>query len=403
MISATRSATGDRRPATAVWCLKVSDTVTALGAIAKRWRAEFARVPCIAITGSNGKSTTKEMIAAVVSGRGPVLKTEGNFNNLIGLPLTVFRWDAGHQTAVVEMGMSATGEIAALTAITAPDVGVITNVTAAHLEALQTVENVAAAKGELFATMRRDGIVCINMEDPFVRQMGMAYPGERITYGMQNGCDVQFGRLTESGLTGMDLTVYLRGVEHRLHLPVPGTHNVMNAMATMAVGLAVGIAAEEMCHRIAHFQPMRMRMERVQLANGVQVINDSYNANPDSMEAALRTVGAVKRAGRFVAVFGDMLELGPLAEQSHRALGTQAHAHGVQYLFVTGDYAKAVADGAIHAGMPNADVTIVPEMDALRQAVRSRIQMGDVVLVKGSRGMRMERVVEFLKDQCGTG
>ncbi|MBI2345860.1 MAG: UDP-N-acetylmuramoyl-tripeptide--D-alanyl-D-alanine ligase [Deltaproteobacteria bacterium] len=385
------------------WCLQVTDTVTALGAIARCWRRRFTGVPCVAITGSNGKSTTKEMAASIAEARGPVLKTEGNFNNLIGLPLTVYRWGHEHRTAVCELGMSGVGEIARLTDILAPDVALITNVTAAHLEQLQTVENVATAKGELFATMRRDGTVCVNMEDPHTRELGTRYPGTQITYGMQNGCDVQFGRMRAEGLAGTELTVYLRGEEKRLRLAVPGIHNVMNALAAMAVGLAIGLPAATICERLPHFQPMRMRMERVQLANGVQVVNDSYNANPDSMAAALRTVGAVKRAGRFIVVLGDMLELGSATEQAHRELGAAAHAAGVQQLFVTGDHGAAVGAGARAAGMAADRIAVVASMDDLQRAVACGLHTGDVILVKGSRGMRMERVVDFLKTEFGTG
>ncbi|MBI4367237.1 MAG: UDP-N-acetylmuramoyl-tripeptide--D-alanyl-D-alanine ligase [Deltaproteobacteria bacterium] len=385
-----------------VTVLVVADTVTALGAIAARWRAAFARVPCVAVTGSNGKSTTKEMVAAVAAERGAVLKTEGNFNNLIGLPLTVFRWAAEHRTAVLEIGMSAAGEIAALTRIVAPDVGLITNVTAAHLDQLQTVEHVAAAKGELFRTMRPDGTICVNVEDPHVRALAAAFPGRRITYGMQNGCDVQFGRMTTEEFHQADLTLYVRGAEHRLSLPVPGAHNVMNAMAAVAVGLALEVPVEAMLRRLPTFQPMKMRMEHVQLVSGVQVINDAYNANPLSMEAALKTVGAAKRAGRFFAVLGDMLELGPEAARAHRRVGEQAARYGAQRVFASGAHAREVAEGARAGGLAADRVAVIAAMEDLQRAVLTAIQPGDVVLVKGSRGMHMERVVEFLKAEIGT-
>lgn len=385
-----------------IWCLRVANTIAALGAIAAVWRARFPAVPCVAVTGSNGKSTTKEMIAAVAAARGPVLKTEGNLNNLIGLPLTCFRWTAAHRTAVVEMGMSAKGEIARLTTIVRPDIGLVTNVTAAHLAQLLTVDNVAAAKGELLTTMRPDGTAVVNMEDPWVRPMGAAYPGRTITYGMRNGCDVQFGRMQSDAFTGMDLTVYLRGEERRLHLQVMGAHNVMNALAAMAVGMALELPAEVICERLPRFQPMQMRMERVQLANGVQVINDSYNANPMSVEAALTSVSAVKRAGRFIAVLGEMLELGPEAAAAHHRIGQKVQAVGADRLFVLGDHADAVAQGAIAAGFPAEAVATAAAMTDLQQMLLATAQSGDVVLVKGSRGMRMERVVDFLKHEWGT-
>lgn len=385
------------------WVLQVTDTIAALGALAARWRAIYAAIPAVAITGSNGKSTTKEMIASVVGARGPVLKTEGNFNNLIGLPLSLFRWTPTHRTAVLELGMSAAGEIAALTTILQPDVGLITNVTVAHLETLQSIDNVAAAKGELFATMRRDGTIIVNAEDPWVRAAAEAYPGRRITCGMGNQCDVRFGRMESPDLATTHLTLYVQGRECAVTLPVPGTHNVMNAMAATAVGLALEIAVDEIMARLPHFTPMKMRMERVQLENGVQVINDSYNANPESMQMALRTVAAAKRAGRFMAVLGDMLELGPATVDRHRELGERAVRAGVDRLFVMGAQARAVADGARGAGLPEVALCVAPQIDALQAAVAAEARSGDIVLVKGSRGMQMERVVEFLKQQFGVG
>ncbi|MBI4238856.1 MAG: UDP-N-acetylmuramoyl-tripeptide--D-alanyl-D-alanine ligase [Deltaproteobacteria bacterium] len=386
---------------TVPWIIRVPDTITALGAIAKMWRARQSALVRIGITGSNGKSTTKEMVASVVGARGPVLKTEGNFNNLIGMPLVLLRLSAEHRTAVIEMGMSEFGEIAAMTEFLDPDVGVITNVAPCHLVSLGTVENVAKAKGELFATMRRDATVVVNQEDRWARELGAAYPGRKISYGMQNACEVQFGRMTSDGLGTTDLTLYVRGAEQRTQIPLPGTHNVMNALAATAVGLALEIPVATIMERLPHFTPMRMRMERVQLENGVQVINDCYNANPLSMQMALRTVGTAKRAGRFLAVLGDMLELGDEALVRHQDVGTQAVAAGVHALFLCGEFAEAVASGARDAGGADVVRQTAPDVTALCEAVAQTAQRGDVVLVKGSRGMQMERVVEFLKQRFG--
>lgn len=390
-----------KHSSTIPWILRVPDTVVALGAIAKAWRAQQRDLVGVGITGSNGKSTTKEMVASVVGARGAVLKTEGNFNNLIGMPLILLRATAAHRTAVIEMGMSEFGEIAAMTGLLNPEVGLITNVAPCHLVTLGTVENVAKAKGELFASMPRSGVIVVNQEDRWVRELGAAYPGRRITYGMQNGCDVQFGRMTSDGLGTTDLTMYVRGAELRTQIPVPGTHNVMNALAATAVGLALEIPANEIMERLPHFTPMRMRMERVQLENGVQVINDCYNANPLSMQMALRTVGAAKRAGRFLAVLGDMLELGATAEVQHREVGGQAVASGVQALFLCGEFAETMAAGARAAGGASVVQQTAADAPALCEAVAAMAQSGDVVLVKGSRGMQMERVVEFLKLRFG--
>ncbi len=391
-----RAAAGD------LWILQVPDTLVALGQLAHWWRAQHTGAQYVGITGSNGKSTTKEMVASIAQSRGAVLKTEGNFNNLIGLPLTLLRLNESHRTAVIEMGMSAAGEIAALTDCLVPDIGVITNVTAAHLETLRTVENVAQAKGELFTHMRSTGTIVVNAEDPWVTQVASGFAGRVLSFGMGNTCDVQFGRMISEGFTGTDLRLYIFGREYHTQIPVPGTHNVMNALAATAVGIALGIDPNAMMELLPTFRPMRMRMERVQLENGVQVINDSYNANPESMQAALRTVGAAKRAGRFLAVLGDMLELGEQADECHATLGRRAVASGVDHLFVMGSYADNVVSGAADAGMPSEKIYATPEdRDWLQSSLLATVQPGDVVLVKGSRGMAMEQIVEFLKTQIG--
>ncbi len=384
------------------WIVQVPDTIMALGAIAAAWRRHCTDVAVVGITGSNGKSTTKEMIASIASARGSVLKTEGNFNNLIGMPLTLFGLTVEHRTAVIEMGMSGMGEIAQLTTLLNPDVGVITNVTAAHLETLRTIDNVARAKGELFAAMRSDALIVVNAEDPWVCKVAEPFAGRKITFGMKNGCDVQFGRMHSDGLAGSEISLYVRGQEYRTHLTVPGTHNVMNALAATAVGIALDIPADAIMERLPQFTPMRMRMERVQLSNGVQVINDCYNANLESMHAALRTVGAAKRAGRFIAVLGDMLELGDQSASHHRELGQLAKRYGVEQLYVAGQHAGDVCAGALDAGMATAQVhNAGMDKAAIQHQLTNVVQQGDVVLVKGSRGMQMEHIVEGLKRTVG--
>lgn len=383
-----------------MWIIKVEDTVRALGDIAKTWRSRF-NIPCVAIAGSNGKTTTKEMIAKITEIKGDTLKTEGNFNNLIGLPLTVFRWEEGHKIAVLEMGMNAKGEIKRLTEIANPTVGLVTNVNPAHLEKLQTLENVALAKGELFEGMSEEAVAVVNNDDPFVRAMGERFRGRKITFGTREGSDVMFANMKSAGLESVDIAFEAFGKGYRMHLPVPGFHNVMNALAAIAVAIALGIPLEEATRCIENFKPMKMRMERIQLSNGVRIVNDSYNANPYSMAAALKTVSGAKRAGRFIAVLGDMFELGPEAGVRHRELGENAARFGVDKLFVFGGYAIEVAMGAIKMGMSPDSVMIYPTMDDLKRAVSLEIRTGDVVLVKGSRGMQMERVVEFLKEKIG--
>ncbi len=382
--------------------IEVEDTERALGDIASWWRGRF-QAPCVAITGSNGKSTTKEMVAAVAGEMGQVLKTEGNFNNLIGLPLTVFRWEPEHGVAILEMGMNAPGEIRRLAGIARPDVGIITNVTAAHLERLHTVEAVAAAKGELFEAMDGLGTAVINAEDPWVLRVAKAHRGKRITYGMQNDCDVRFLHMESEGLERSTIAVSALGRELTVELTVPGAHNVMNAMAAMAIGIALGVDPGAAAGRIAAFKPMAMRFERIQLANGARMVNDSYNANPESMRAAFRTVGAAKRAGRFFAALGDMLELGESSAALHEQVGAAAVAAGVEELFVIGDFAASLAAGARGAGLNDSAITICDDAEQMGRLIGDELRTGDVLLVKGSRGMRMERIVNYLKTEVGTG
>ena len=382
--------------------IRVKEGERALGDIAAWWRKKF-KVPCVAITGSNGKSTTKEMIAAIVSSLGPVLKTEGNFNNLVGLPLTIMRWSDEHKVAVLEMGMNAPGEISRLTEIADPHVGVVTNVTAAHLEKLRTVDKVAAAKGEIVEAMDPRGTIVINDEDPWVRAMGSRFAGNVISFGMQNDSTVKFGHMISEGLDSMDLTFTIGDEERTVHLPVPGAHNVMNALAAFAVGHALEIPVNTMIDNFTRFRPMAMRFENVQLTNGVRVVNDSYNANPQSMMAAFRTVGGAKRAGRFIAVLGDMYELGEQAIQLHRDVGAAAAEAGVDELYRMGDHAEDVAAGAAHGGLNGARVHVTDTMDELVAGVTETMQAGDVILIKGSRAMKMERLAEHLKREIGTG
>lgn len=380
--------------------IKVKDPIEALGDIAALWRRRFD-VPCVAITGSNGKSTTKQMVASALASMGPVLRTEGNYNNLIGLPLTVFKWDKKDSVAVLEMGMNATGEIARLTQIARPDVGLITNVSPAHLELLGTIENVAKAKGELFATMERNKTIVVNLEDPWIKKLASDYQGKTYTFGMQNEADVKFGRLESRKLESTDMTIYVEGKEYKVHLAIPGTHNVMNAMAAIAVARVLGVSAEDAIHGAENFEPMPLRMERILLSRGVQIVNDCYNANPLSVTEALRTVSGAKKAGRFVAVLGEMLELGASSAKCHLEVGESVATFKVDKLFAFGEHASNIAEGAQKAGMNFDKCEVVTEMEDLKKRVLAFVDTGDIVLVKGSRGMQMERVVEHLKDEIG--
>ncbi|MDO8526807.1 MAG: UDP-N-acetylmuramoyl-tripeptide--D-alanyl-D-alanine ligase, partial [Deltaproteobacteria bacterium] len=392
-----RSSKSDERTS---WVFEVPDTLHALGDMARWWRMQFD-IPCVAITGSNGKTTTKEMTASILQARWKILKTEGNFNNLIGLPLTLNHLNASHQAMVLEMGMNDFGEIRRLTEIAEPTVGAVTNAAAAHLEKLESVEKVAEAKAELYDTMNKNGVAVYNAEDLWLSKKVAAFSGKKISFGMGQASDVRFEHMECSGFDSMELKLSVQGKHLEAKLKTTGIHNVMNAMTACAVACGLGLPLEAMKEGLENFKPLKMRFEQIQLANGVRLVNDAYNANPLSMEAAFRTVGAGKRAGRFIAVLGDMKELGKESARLHEETGKKAVEHGVAKIFVIGKFATSFAKGALEAGLDKGAVTEVQDMEEVAKKLAEEMKAGDVVLVKGSRAMHLETVVEALKEKFG--
>ncbi|OGQ06344.1 MAG: hypothetical protein A2W61_04545 [Deltaproteobacteria bacterium RIFCSPLOWO2_01_44_7] len=382
------------------WIFEVKDTLKALGDIAQWWRSQFS-IPCVAITGSNGKTTTKEMIASITQAKWKTLKTDGNFNNLIGLPLTLNRLNKDHGIAVLEMGMNAVGEIERLTKIASPTVGIVTNAAAAHLEKLHTVEAVAKAKAELYEAMNPEGYAIYNAEDPWLSKLVKNFKGKKISFGMRGGCDILFEHMENFGFDSMELKLSVQGKLFQAKLKATGLHNVMNAMSACAVGVSLNLSHDLIQQGLENFTPLKMRLEQIQLDNGVRLVNDAYNANPVSMEAAFRTVGAARRAGRFIAVLGDMKELGEKSEELHQEVGHKAIQYGISKLFVIGDFAKHLADGAKKAGLATSSIYTADNEEQLVKKLESEIESGDIVLVKGSRAMHLENVVEALKERFG--
>jgi UDP-N-acetylmuramoyl-tripeptide--D-alanyl-D-alanine ligase len=377
----------------------VPDSMRALGDLAAFTRRHHtARL--VAITGSNGKTTTKEMIASVCrcapfpSPRAGVLKTLANENNLIGVPLTLLRLTGDDAVAVIEMGMNASGEIARLTEIADPDVGVITNVGPAHLEGLGSVAGVAAAKGELFAGMRRDATIAVNAEDEWVSRLARDFPGRQVEFGC--GCEVEATAVRDFGLDGIAFDLSVNGRKANVRLRMCGLHNVTNALAAAAVAHALGLDLEAIRAGLAAVEAPKMRMEVFRLANGVTVVNDGYNANPASVEAALRT--SAGQPGRLVAVLGEMRELGAQSTALHRAVGRLAATSGAAVLIAVGPHAEHQAVGAREGGMGPAAVHVCEDPAAAAAAVTALWQPGDVVLLKGSRGADTEEAVR----RCGS-
>lgn len=371
--------------------LQVDDTRMALGQLAAWWRAQFA-IPVLAVTGSNGKTTVKEMLAAILSGCGETLVTKGNFNNDIGLPLTLFGLNAEHRYAVVELGANHPGEIATLTGIAQPTVALVNNAGPAHLEGFGDLSGVAQAKGELFANASPDTVCIINSDDHYAGLWRtLAAPRRIISFGMNAGAEVRAG--WQGDIDGSDLRLVTPVGSVELRLALPGQHNVMNALAATAAALAIDIPLEKIAAGLAAVQPVHGRWESVPGRKGIRLVDDTYNANPVSLGVALELLS--RSADETWLVLGDMGELGNASLRLHRQVGEEAREAGVSRLFALGELAaqaaQAFGDGA----------ECFSDIDSLNARLLDEAHAGVVVLVKGSRAMRMERVVEALRDSGG--
>lgn len=368
--------------------LIVRDTRLALGRLAAAWRLH-CNTPLVAITGSNGKTTVKEMSRAIFAQSGAVLATEGNLNNDIGVPLTLLRLTPQHRHAVIEMGANHAGEIAYLSDLAQPDAAVITNAGPAHLEGFGSVEGVARAKGEIYRGLRENGVAVINADDAFADLWrGMAGTQRQLCFGMAPEAAVT-ARWQPEGC-GSRLWLQTPVGETELLLPVPGRHNVMNALAAAALALALDLSLEAIRRGLAGMQGVAGRLARRAAFNGAQLIDDSYNANPASMRAAIDVLAAC--AAPRILVVGDMGELGANAMPLHREIGAYARSAGIDALYATGPLSLATVEGFGAGAQHFADCA------ALAAALRKVLTVESTVLVKGSRSARMERVVEALQE-----
>ncbi|HET8760342.1 MAG TPA: UDP-N-acetylmuramoyl-tripeptide--D-alanyl-D-alanine ligase [Nitrospiria bacterium] len=387
-------------PDPAVWrgrdaaIIAVDDPLRALQDAAAAYRSRFA-IPVVGVTGSNGKTTTKEMAAAILAQGGGVLKTQGNLNNHIGVPLTVFGLRPDHRAAVVELGVNHHGEMTRLCEIARPTIGVITNIGHAHLEGFGGLEGVARAKGELFASLPADGMALLNADDPHVMALRGALRSESLTFGLGSG-DVRGRMIDEPARTGTRVEIRYAGSVIECVIPVVGRHNAANAVSAAAVGVSLGVDLAAVKRGLEAFRPATMRSELVTTASGIDVFNDAYNANPSSMERALAAVGRLRGAGRVWAVLGEMRELGEASESLHRDVGRVAARAGLDGLVAVGPLARWMADEAIKAGMPPRAIAWVETADEAVPVIVAWSRPGDVVLVKGSRRVGLERVVSGL-------
>jgi UDP-N-acetylmuramoyl-tripeptide--D-alanyl-D-alanine ligase len=366
--------------------LEVADTRLALGRLAAYWRVQF-RLPVVAITGSNGKTTVRSMTHAILACAGQTLATQGNLNNDIGLPLTLFRLSVQDRYAVLEMGANHPGEIDYLAGIARPDIAVVTNAGPAHLAGFGDLEGVARAKGELFTRLSPEGVALINADDryaPLWRKL--AAHCRIVEFGLQAGGDVH--ARWEGDVAGSTVALSTPWGNTEFELPLPGRHNVMNALAASAAALAAGAALDAVRQGLASLSPVTGRFTIHRLPNAITVIDDTYNANPGSLQAALEALTMAD--GETWLVLGDMGELGPGTLELHREAGQRARASGVDRFYTLGDLSRAAAEA--FGGNAAAFDTLEDLVAALRDAVHGGVH----VLVKGSRRMRMERVVEAL-------
>ncbi len=371
--------------------LPVGDTLSALQKMSYLHRKKFS-IPVVGITGSNGKTTTKEMLAEILTVRGAVLKNEGNLNNHIGVPLTLLRMNDTHKAAAVEMGMSAPGEIAVLARLVSPTVGVITNIGPAHLEFFESQDGIAQAKGELLDHIRPGGTAALNADDAYCGVLKKKFSGLITTFGIDTAADVRASGIRHTS-EGLEFTLTAHGCSTEICLRSVGKHNVYNALAAAAASLAAGLPLDAVKHGLDNFASVAMRSEIRQL-QGRTVLADYYNANPASMEAALAALVDLKRGAKTVAVLGDMLELGASSGEEHRKVGRTAARMGVDRIIVLGDYAKDILRGAVEAGMTETKVFAVKTHEEAAALLREQSRSGDAVLIKGSRGMKMEKILE---------
>jgi len=379
-------------PGTAMPLVRVDDTLRALGDLARARRAEF-RGPVIAVTGSNGKTTTKDMCAAILAAMGPVLATSGNRNNEIGLPLTLLDLEERHRFAVVEAAMRGPGEIAYLSAIARPDVGVITNVAPAHLGRLGSLERIAEAKGELWTALAPGGRAVYPSDEPLLAaQAARLDPGALLRFGQGADDAARIERCEPKG-EASDVVLRIGGEQVAFSLPLPGIHNVRNAAAAALAAWAVGATPAAIAAGLAHVRltEHRSRTERV---GGRLIYDDCYNANPHSMDAALRAATVLAGGGRVIAILGDMKELGDEGPALHAEVGKLAAAAGVAVVIGVGPLSAETARAARSSGVPTSHH--VQDADEAAAKVAAEARAGDVILVKGSRAMALERVVERL-------
>lgn len=373
--------------------IKVGSPLRALRDLAAYYRTKFP-IPLVGITGSVGKTTTKDMIAAVLGVKYSVLKTEGNMNSREGMPLTLLRLDRSHEIAVIEMGMSQAGEIDYLSGVAKPDVAVITNVGDAHIENLGSRENIFKAKCEIFNNLKRDGVAILNGDDELLCTLRQTVPFETVFCGSSDGADYRAENIDAARGSSIRCTAVTPGQTYEMEIPALGRHMIYPALMAAAVGRRFGLTREQILEGIRCFEPTKMRMNVLRRGENITILNDAYNANPQSMRAAIGVLSDSRSAFK-LAVLGDMFELGSLAPALHVGVGEYLGKAGIDCLVAVGELSAHMAAAAESAGVPA--VFHCPDKGAAIPVLKEIVRPNSTILVKASRGMAMEELVDYLK------
>jgi len=378
--------------------IEVKDTLSALQDWSKHYKDKFKTFN-ICVTGSNGKTTTKEIIAHILSQEFPLLKTSGNYNNEIGIPLTLLQLNKSHKLLVAEMGMRGLGEIKILTNFIPPDLAVITNVGEAHIGLLGSKDNIFKAKTELLQSLDKEGIAILNRDDPYFFKMSKIVKDKKLyTFGIENKSDIMACNVRMESDKGMRFTLEVQnGKSREIYFPLLGRHNIYNALAAAAAAFALGIELDLIEKGLSSFKPLDLHMQFSNFYNGIKIINDSYNASPSSVKSALETLAEVAQKNRKIAILGDMLELGEKADFYHREIGKEVAKLSIDTLITVGQGGKIIAQSSKEEGMAEERIFSFEknEKKNLSKKLLSLTKPGDFILLKGSREMKMEDILEF--------
>jgi UDP-N-acetylmuramoyl-tripeptide--D-alanyl-D-alanine ligase len=377
--------------------IEVGDTVRALQDLAHSLLVD-GRVKVVGITGSVGKTTTKEFAARILASKHSVLKSEKNFNNHLGLALSLLRLEPGHEVAVLEMGMSSPGEISLLTRVAPPDVAVITNIRPVHLEFFKDLDGIALAKKELLDGMKAGGTAVLNGDDPMVRKIAASWPGRKIFFGRTPGSEVRASGIRSRGFEGLSLNLEYGEETAEVHLPFVYDSFIDDFLAAAGAARALSLPLQAVAAQVPSLKPLAMRGSLELLANGVRILDDSYNSNPTALETALKSLTLLPSQRR-VAVLGDMLELGTQEREFHLEAGRTAALSGWDLLVTVGSLAGYMGEGARTAGMDPARIVSFADSAEAAKGIGSLVVKGDLVLIKGSRGSRMEKIADALRER----